>query len=122
MMPLATKLWVSSIDKSQTCFSPVYSIEVIFSQPISFDRKFSLVLSSELMASFFKLREFQLKEFSKYWFDLSKLVFASLILKFFEPEVPKLTSGSFLTMFSGLTISAFLATVGLRLSKEVKEG
>lgn len=68
-----------------------------------------------------KLKEFQLKEFSKYWFDLSKVTFGSLILKLFEPGAPKLETKSVLTIFSGLTVSVFFIILGLKFSEKVKE-
>jgi len=67
------------------------------------------------------LEEFQLKEFSKYWFDLSKVTFGSLILKLFEPGAPRLETRSLLTIFSGLTFSVFFVILGLKYSKEIKE-
>ena len=72
------------------------------------------------MKPFFTLREFQLKEFSKYWFDLSKLTIASLILKFFEPGSPKISIGSVLILFVGLTCALFFVIVGLKVGKGVK--
>lgn len=68
-----------------------------------------------------KLTEFQFKEFAKYWFDLSKITFGSLILKFFEPEAPGFGPRSILTVFSGLTFSAFFAMMVLVISKKVKK-
>lgn len=67
-----------------------------------------------------KFTEFQLKEISKYWFDLSKLTFVSLILKFFEPGSPSFSWFTVLTIFFGLTATALFAIVGLRISREVK--
>ena len=67
------------------------------------------------------LSRFQLREFSKYWFDLSKLAVASLILKFFEPEALWLGSFSVLTICLGLAFSALLAILGLRFAKEVEK-
>jgi hypothetical protein len=69
----------------------------------------------------FKLAEFQLKEFSKYWFDLSKVTFGSLILKFFEPAAPKLTPGSVEVLFLALTLTLIFVILGLRFAQEVKK-
>jgi len=68
-----------------------------------------------------RLTQFQYKEFAKYWFDLSKVTFGSLILKLFEPGAPKIELKSILTVISGLTFSVFFAILGLRFAKEVKQ-
>lgn len=62
----------------------------------------------------------QQKEFGKYWIDLSKIVFASLVIKLFEPGSPAITFNSVITVASGLTASLLLAMLGLRFSKEKK--
>jgi len=67
-----------------------------------------------------KLNKYQYKEFSKYWFDLSKLTFASLIVKLFEPGAPKFEFRSILTIISGVMFSIVFITLGLKFSKEVK--
>lgn len=67
-----------------------------------------------------KFTKFQYEEFSKYWFDLSKLVCASFILKFFEPGAPKFTINFVLTVVAGLTIAGILAILALSLGKRVK--
>lgn len=66
------------------------------------------------------LSEFQFKELAKYWFDLSKLTFVSLILKFFEPEARLASSFSFLTIVFGLTAAAGFVIVGLYFAKGVE--
>jgi K+ transporter len=71
--------------------------------------------------SFLTLNQFQIEEFSKYWFDLSKITFASLVIKFFEPEKLRFTTGSWITVSIGLTVTFLLAMIGLLLSREVKK-
>ena len=66
------------------------------------------------------LTEFQFKEIAKYWFDLSKLTFGSLILKLFESGMPEFTIRSFLIMIWGLTAMTVFASLGVRFAKEVK--
>ncbi len=67
-----------------------------------------------------KLSKFQQKEFSKYWFDVSKLTFGSFILKLFEPASPKFTIASMITLLFGLTLALIFVMVGLRFSQGVK--
>lgn len=67
-----------------------------------------------------KLTQFQLKEFSKYWFDLSKLALVSFILKFFEPGAPKFDINFAVTVTIGLTLAIGFAILGLKLAKEIK--
>lgn len=67
-----------------------------------------------------KLTQFQLKELSKYWLDLSKITLASLVVKFFEPTVLTATIISLITIVAGLTFAALFVMVSLRLSKGVK--
>jgi len=69
----------------------------------------------------FSLKDFQLKEFSKYWFDLSKVTFASLILKLFEPGAPKFVFGSFGVLLLGLTLTLIFVILGLRFARGVKK-
>lgn len=66
------------------------------------------------------LNRFQQQEFSKYWFNLSTLTIASFVLKFFEPQAPKITLGSIITLFIGLTLAVAFIIIGLWFSKEVK--
>lgn len=68
-----------------------------------------------------KLTQFQLQEISKYWFDLSKLTFASLILKFFEPNLSGPFQGSTGTIAIGLTATLAFAILGLIFSKGVRK-
>lgn len=68
-----------------------------------------------------KFSSFQYKEFSKYWFDISKIIVASLVVKFFEPEAKQITFSSLATIFVGLTLAFIFVILGLKLSKEVKE-
>ena len=65
----------------------------------------------------FKLTKDQFKEAGKYWLDLSKLTFASLILKLFEPGQTFVLS-SIITVLFGLTFSIALVILGLRFLKE----
>lgn len=67
-----------------------------------------------------KLTQFQIQEFSKYWFDLSKIVVASLVIKFFEPQAPTVSANSLFTIFVGLTFAMACVIFALRLSKEKK--
>jgi len=67
-----------------------------------------------------RLSNFQIKQISKYWFDLSKLTFASLILKLFEPEAPKFTYSSYATIVLGLIATAIFVMLGLEFSRKVK--
>lgn len=71
--------------------------------------------------SFLTLNRFQIEEFAKYWFDLSKITFASLVIKFFEPEKLRFTIGSWITVLLGLTVTILLVMIGLLLSREVKK-
>lgn len=66
----------------------------------------------------FRLDKSQRKEFGKYWFDVSKIMFASLVVKLFEPGAPVIILGSLVTILFGLTSSVFFAILGLRFSKE----
>jgi len=68
-----------------------------------------------------KLVKFQFKEFAKYWFDLSKITFGSLILKFFEPEAPKFDLRSVLTIICGLILASIFALLGLKIGGKVKK-
>lgn len=67
------------------------------------------------------LNEFQIKEISKFWFDLSKFTFISLILKFFEPQSPAFTFGSIGAVFLGLILVCIFAIVGMLFSRKVKK-
>lgn len=70
----------------------------------------------------FILKQFQLKELSRYSFDLSKIIFGSLVIKMFEPPNNyKLEIKSFLTIFAGLFLTFFTAYFSLILSKEVRD-
>lgn len=82
-----------------------------------FDRELFFMLLLPLM----KLTKFQLKEFTRYWFDLSKVTFGSLILKFFEPQAPRLTPGSLGVLLCALTLTFIFAILGLRFSRGVKK-
>jgi len=68
-----------------------------------------------------KLSQFQYKELAKFWFDLSKLTFGSLILKLFEPTLPKISLSAFGTLLSGLILTVIFGMLGMRFSKEVKQ-
>lgn len=68
----------------------------------------------------FRLSRNQTLELSKYWFDLSKLTFASLILKLFEPGVAEFTSLSVATVLLGLIGTVLFVMIGLVFSKKVK--
>jgi len=63
--------------------------------------------------------EFQLREFSKYWFDLSKVIFASWVLKFFEPETLRWGGQSHVVLILGLTAAIAFVIVGLLFAKGV---
>lgn len=68
-----------------------------------------------------KLSEVQYRELAKYCLDLSKYMLIALVLKFFEPEGPTFTQGSFWTILSGLTFAASFATIGLWLLRRIKQ-
>lgn len=68
-----------------------------------------------------KLNKFQFREISKYWFDLSKLSFVSLVLKLFEPNMSNMDLRSFLTIITGLILTGSFASIGILFSKGVKE-
>lgn len=68
----------------------------------------------------FKLSKTQTLELSKYWFDLSKLSFGSLILKLFEPGAPNFTPLSFGIIFWGLALTIIFAMIGLQFSRKIK--
>jgi hypothetical protein len=70
---------------------------------------------------FWKLSSYQLKKLSDYWLDISKLAIASLIIKFFEPDAPRFTISSALTMIGGLLIAIIFAILGLKFSRKVKQ-
>ncbi|HTK03210.1 MAG TPA: hypothetical protein VL401_00380 [Alphaproteobacteria bacterium] len=64
-----------------------------------------------------RLSRNQISELSKYWFDLSKLTFASLILKLFEPGIAKFDGISIGIALWGLMGTIIFATLGLEFSK-----
>jgi hypothetical protein len=66
-----------------------------------------------------RLSPLQRKELAKYLFDLSKLVFASLILKLFEASAPALSINSLLSVLAGLTALLTLVILGLKIIKGV---
>jgi len=68
-----------------------------------------------------RLNKFQLKEISKFWFDLAKLTLISLVLKLFEPGAPSIDLRSTLTVISGLIIASAFIIIGLLFSRGVKE-
>lgn len=67
-----------------------------------------------------RLNEFQSKELSRYCFDLSKLVFASLVLKLFEPGGPKLDTDSTLGVLYGLFFLSIFAILGHMFGGQVR--
>ena len=56
-----------------------------------------------------KFSDIQYKELAKYWFDLSKLIVASMILKLFEPQTSQLTLSSGITVVFGLIFAVGFA-------------
>lgn len=66
-----------------------------------------------------KLSNFQIKQISKYWFDLSKLTFASLILKLFEPGGSRLNLISLGTLFWGIVLTGIFVGLGIEYSRKV---
>lgn len=72
-------------------------------------------------SKFSKLDSTQRKEFGKYWLDISKIAFASLVIKLFEPGVPPLSIESVGTLLLGLTMGLLTAMLGLRFTKEARK-
>lgn len=70
------------------------------------------------MISVLKLDKSQRKELGKYLFDLSKIVFGSLVIKLFEPGSVVFSYGSVLTLLLGLTSSGLIVILGLHLIKD----
>lgn len=70
------------------------------------------------MITILRLDKSQKKELAKYWFDISKLVLASLVLKLFEPGLIISSQEVSLTLISGLTSSILLVILGLRFAKD----
>lgn len=70
------------------------------------------------MKKLFRFDKSQRKEFGKYWFTMSHIVFGSLVIKLFEPGAPVMSVVSLLTLVFGLTCALFFAMLGLRFSKE----
>jgi len=63
------------------------------------------------------------KEFDKladWWFDLSKITFASLAVKLFESNKSTLNIGFALTILFGLTATLTFARIGVLFTKQIK--
>lgn len=66
-----------------------------------------------------KLSKFQREEYAKLWFDVAKLIAASLILKSIEPGSNNFFDfRSFITMIVGLTAFWICVKFGLYIGKE----
>lgn len=68
-----------------------------------------------------KLTQFQLQELAKYWFDISKILVGSLVVKFFEPKAPEFTGGSLAAIFASLTLAFLCVILGMNLLGRVKK-
>jgi len=68
-----------------------------------------------------RLNLFQYKELSKYCFNLSLLIFASLFLKYFEPGSPGFNFVTMRAVLIGLLFGLAFVMIGLLLSREVKK-
>lgn len=64
------------------------------------------------------MNNLQINELAKLYLDLGKLVFASLVLGFFQSSLDKGTVLAY--EFVGLCISLGLFIMGIRLIKEIK--
>lgn len=62
----------------------------------------------------------QVEELAKLFLDLGKLVFASLVLGFFQSGLPVIVVLAY--SLTGLIMSLGLFIIGLQLLKEVKNG
>lgn len=65
-----------------------------------------------------KRSAYELKKLSDFWLDLSKLVMASLVFKFFEPMGIGLTPAVVVTLAVGLTLAVACAKVGLTFARK----
>lgn len=61
----------------------------------------------------------QIEELAKLYLDLGKLVFASLVLGFFQSNIEMSTALAY--EFVGLSISLGLFIMGIRLMKEARQ-
>lgn len=64
--------------------------------------------------------QYELRQLSNYWFDLSKLSLGSLVLKLFEPEV-SVSGGSLMFATGGLITALVCAKTGIKFARKVKE-
>lgn len=63
--------------------------------------------------------EFELKQLSGWWFDLSKIILGSFAIKLFEP-VQVLSVNSLFVLLAILITSLSCVRVGVRFAKKVK--
>lgn len=61
---------------------------------------------------------FESQKLSEWWFDVSKIVLGSMVIKLFEPGV-KLENGSVIVLLAGLTVSVFCANIGVQFARKV---
>lgn len=67
-----------------------------------------------------KLVPLQYEELAKYLLDLSKLIFASLILKLFEPNAPNFSPQTIIPLIIGLTGSIVFVILGVKILRKAK--
>lgn len=63
---------------------------------------------------------FETKKLAEWWFDLSKIVVASLVLKFFEPGDISLDKAAVVTVFTGVVIFVGCVNMGRMTARRVE--